>query len=173
MTLQDHIPLVDFYKIYLEHLKKSKYRLLLCLIARKADAPLLYKEIRENWSSFHDVTGDNILFMFAGENLDDIGNEQSLTYKNLDFKRDYFGHWMYLSLYNDCLVFDDNAGTNLGFMDYDFMLRIGEGHPRLNSNEEFSRVLKYKGIRNSLFKYYIFTTKFFVKYSSATRQFNI
>jgi len=84
MTLQDFIPLVDFYKIYRGHLKKSKYKLLLCLIARKADAPLL---------SLHDVTGENILFMFAGDTLEENREGPILTYWDLDFKSAYFGHW--------------------------------------------------------------------------------
>lgn len=137
MTLESFIPLVDFYKIYVEHLKKSKYKLLLCLIARKADVPLMFKEIRENWSSLHDVTGEHILFMFAGENLEDTNREQSLTYTDLDFKRGYLGHQIYLSLMDDCMIFSQKDSTHLGFMDYDFMLRIGEGHPRLNSDEDF------------------------------------
>lgn len=39
----------------------------MCLLARDADAEETYEQVKKYWYSFHDLTGRNILFVFAGK----------------------------------------------------------------------------------------------------------
>jgi len=80
MWREDKVPLKDFYSACKASLHRSGFKLLFCLVSRKADAPKVFDELRTNWSSFHDVTGADILFMFAGDNLNQIQHNSHILY---------------------------------------------------------------------------------------------
>jgi nucleoside phosphorylase len=60
------IPLRVFFSECLKAAEKAAYEIVLCLVAREGDAPEIYKEITRYWSSLHDLTGEGVLFVFAG-----------------------------------------------------------------------------------------------------------
>lgn len=65
---QSQVPLVDFYQNLLHAAKRAGYKMVLVALAREADSPAFYDDIKRYWSSLHDATGLDILFVFAGAN---------------------------------------------------------------------------------------------------------
>ena len=61
------IPIAQFYRLCLQAAAEGGFDVVLCLVGRKADSPRIYEEIVRNWSSLHDLTGEQILFVFAGD----------------------------------------------------------------------------------------------------------
>ncbi len=61
-----NIPIIDFYKYCLDCAYKRGFKWVLCLLAREADAEMSYRQIQKYWNSLHDLTGNQILFVFAG-----------------------------------------------------------------------------------------------------------
>lgn len=61
-----NIPIVDFYKKCLDCAYERGFKWVLCLLAREADAERFYGQIKGYWNSLHDLTGTEILFVFAG-----------------------------------------------------------------------------------------------------------
>ena len=64
------ISLAQFYGYCLEAAQQSGYYVAVCLIAREADSPNIYEELSKYWSSLHDLTGKEVLFLFAGDSID-------------------------------------------------------------------------------------------------------
>jgi hypothetical protein len=62
------VPLVEFYTNLLPAARSVGYKLVLTALARQADAPDFYEDVKRYWSSLHDATGPDILFVFAGAN---------------------------------------------------------------------------------------------------------
>lgn len=62
------VPLVEFYKNLLPEAQSVGYKLVLTALAREADAPDFYQDLKRYWSSLHDATGPDVLFIFAGAN---------------------------------------------------------------------------------------------------------
>src|SRR6266545_1546342 len=62
------VPLVEFYKNLLPAAESAGYKLLLTVLAREADSPSFYEDVRRYWTSLHDATGSDVLFVFAGAN---------------------------------------------------------------------------------------------------------
>ena len=60
------IPLRRFFLECLDAAQAAMYELILCLVAREGDAPEIYAEVTRYWSSLHDLTGEAVLFVFAG-----------------------------------------------------------------------------------------------------------
>lgn len=61
-----NIPIVDFYKYCLDCAYVRHFQWVLCFWAREADAEMYYIQIQRYWNSLHDLTGKQILFIFAG-----------------------------------------------------------------------------------------------------------
>lgn len=59
--------IVDFYKYCLDSADRRGFKWVLCLLAREADAERTYVQIARYWDSLHDLTGGEILFVFAGK----------------------------------------------------------------------------------------------------------
>jgi len=71
---------LSFSEFYDYFRRNCKYEVLITFIARTADAIEQYNEILKHWSSFHDLTGDHVAFVFAGQSTN---TKQSLGwYKN-------------------------------------------------------------------------------------------
>ncbi len=66
MFTTEEVSLVDFYRSSLALAREDKYEVVLCLVAREADAPGAYDEVFRTWESLDDLTGPKILFLFAG-----------------------------------------------------------------------------------------------------------
>lgn len=62
------VPLVEFYQNLLPAAQSVGYKLVLTALAREADSPRFYEDVKRYWSSLHDATGPDILFVFAGAN---------------------------------------------------------------------------------------------------------
>ncbi len=75
------VPLVEFYKNLLPAARSAGYKMVLTAVAREADAPAFYDDLKRYWSSLHDVTGPDILFVFAGANAAEELNEHGLTHR--------------------------------------------------------------------------------------------
>lgn len=75
------VPLVEFYKNLLPAARFVGYKLVLTALAREADAPDFYADVKRYWSSLHDATGPDILFVFAGANAAETLNNQGLRHK--------------------------------------------------------------------------------------------
>lgn len=61
-----NIPIVDFYIYCLESAYNNGFKWVLCFLGREADSEITYKQIQRYWSSIHDLTKNQILFVFAG-----------------------------------------------------------------------------------------------------------
>ncbi len=61
-----NIPIIDFYRYCLDYAYERGFKWVLCLLAREADAEMSYRQIKRYWNSLHDLTGNQILFVFAG-----------------------------------------------------------------------------------------------------------
>jgi len=157
MWIENRIPLVDFYNACKQNLKKADYKLLLCLISRRADSPELFEEIRKYWSSFHDVTGNSILFMFAGDNIYKLGSGSHILVDNVpsgDTKGFRAGAEIIYS--NSALISGDYI-TRLGGIDSTLLKSIHRGCPRIQENQDFeeshsleiSRLSRLVGIQES------------------------
>lgn len=61
------IPIVDFLKYSLDSAYQQGFSWVMLLLARDADAEDIYQQVKRYWDSLHDLTGKNILFVFAGK----------------------------------------------------------------------------------------------------------
>lgn len=77
-----NIPIVDFYKNCLDCAYERGFKWVLCLLAREADAEKFYRQIQTYWNSLHDLTGNQILFVFAGDLKEDDGYSSILYHEN-------------------------------------------------------------------------------------------
>lgn len=59
--------LVDYLKESMSLARKSDYLYVVCLISREADCPKIYEHIEKSWSSYHSLSGGNILILTAGK----------------------------------------------------------------------------------------------------------
>lgn len=75
------VPLVEFYRHLLPEARSAGYKIVLTALAREADAPAFYDDLKRYWSSLHDATGPDILFVFAGANAADELNERGLAHR--------------------------------------------------------------------------------------------
>ncbi|MFD9098320.1 hypothetical protein [Streptomyces collinus] len=62
------MPIVDFFQHMLPASRAAGYKIVLTMLVREADAPRIYQDIGRYWTSLHDATGPDILFVFAGAN---------------------------------------------------------------------------------------------------------
>lgn len=62
------VSLVEFYVNVLPAAAEVGYKIVLTALVREADAPGFYKDVKRDWSSLHDATGPDMLFVFAGAN---------------------------------------------------------------------------------------------------------
>jgi hypothetical protein len=69
MWVTEEVSLVDFYQSGLRLASEAGYDVVLCFIAREADAPDAYNELIRGWQSIDDLTGPKILFLFAGRSV--------------------------------------------------------------------------------------------------------
>jgi hypothetical protein len=63
--VRNHLSFQEFYQLCKKNGSGKGFRVIMSLVARYADAPGYYDELITNWSSFHDLTGDNVAFLFA------------------------------------------------------------------------------------------------------------
>lgn len=68
------VPIEQFYQECLISARKHNFSFLMCFVARDADARNEYDELKNNWHSLHDLTGDHILFTIAGMNVNQNRN---------------------------------------------------------------------------------------------------
>lgn len=136
MWREDKISLVDFYKRCKYGILEDDYLLLICLISRKADAPQFFKDIREYWSSFHDITGNKILFLFAGEEVKGMENEYWVTYTYPENNENHRNRRGKAIIYNSSSVVIGNK-PNINYYNKLTGNRIKIGHPRLESYDRF------------------------------------
>ena len=66
MYVTEEVSLTDFYGYGLNLAREASYSMVICFIAREADAPDAYDEIIKSWNSIDNLTGPKILFLFAG-----------------------------------------------------------------------------------------------------------
>lgn len=59
------LSLVEYYDKIIPRAKKQNYKWVISVIARHADAKMLYHHIEEDWASINDLTNDNVLFVFS------------------------------------------------------------------------------------------------------------
>ncbi len=69
MWAEKNISLVEFYKTALEAAQDSGYLYIACIVARYAEYEKGFDYLQKHWSSFHDLTGKEILFIVAGANV--------------------------------------------------------------------------------------------------------
>ena len=69
MWVTEEVSLVEFYESGLNLARDAGYEVVLCFVAREADAPKAYDGIFDAWRSLDDLTGPKILFLFAGRSV--------------------------------------------------------------------------------------------------------
>ncbi len=75
MWAEKNVSLVDFFKIMLSSRYSTKYMYVVTIIARKGDYKEVYKEIKNNWKSFNDLSGENILILLASDEIKENHDE--------------------------------------------------------------------------------------------------
>ena len=63
---QVEVPLGDFYHAVVDAGRTAKYLALLTALVREADSTSFYEDVSRYWSSLHDLTGPDVLFVLAG-----------------------------------------------------------------------------------------------------------
>ena len=64
-VVSDHT-LREFYQDIKENAFAAGYKLVITALVREADAPTFFEDVTRYWGSLDDVTGQDILFVFAG-----------------------------------------------------------------------------------------------------------
>jgi len=59
------LSLVEYFEKIIPAAKSKNYEWIVSVIARHADAKMLYRHIEEDWASINDLTNDKILFVFS------------------------------------------------------------------------------------------------------------
>lgn len=80
------IPIVDFIKYSLDAAYQSGFTWAMCLLAREADAEKTYDQIKRHWDSFHDITGNTVLFVFSGGQDAEEKPNQLLWHEAKDYR---------------------------------------------------------------------------------------
>lgn len=80
-----NMPIVDFYNCCLDCAYKRGFQWVLCLLAREADAESSYEQIQRYWNSLYDLTGSQILFVFAGAINEKNERDSALLYEHESF----------------------------------------------------------------------------------------
>jgi TIR domain len=78
--LISRVPLIEFYRNLLPSARMAGYKLVLTALVREADAPAFYEDVKRYWTSLHDATGPDILFVFAGANAAEELNEHGIRH---------------------------------------------------------------------------------------------
>lgn len=136
MWRQNQIPLVDFYELCKRNSGRFGYKLLICLVSRKAEAPLIFNELRQFWSSFHDVTGSEIIFMFAGDDLHKLPNSSDVLYIDHFAKSGHYSYPVREEVYNNNAKLA-GARLDMGYLSGSYLSNIKRGTPRIERNEDF------------------------------------
>jgi hypothetical protein len=143
------VPLVEFYQNLLPAAQMAGYKIVLTAVAREADSPRFYEDVRRYWTSLHDATGPDILFVFAGANaakeLDDYGiprrrDSVAVISDHIALARDDGKrrmHWQ---------------GSSRSPDDWDPMLTFRRGRPDLVPEEDLARdqTLEIQALRRFL-----------------------
>lgn len=98
-----NIPIVDFYKFCLESAYIKGFKWVMCFVAREADSEEEYRHIEKYWYSLHDLTGKDILFVFAGN----LGYENRMSSFVCHERQTYRG------IYNNSLRFMNKYNLTL------------------------------------------------------------
>jgi hypothetical protein len=80
MWVTEEVSLVEFYQSGLSLAKEAGYDVVMCFVAREADAPRAYDDLIKAWQSIDDLTGPKILFLFAGKSVR-AGHESENIYR--------------------------------------------------------------------------------------------
>lgn len=80
------IPIVDFLKYSLESAYERGFSWIMCLLARDADAEETYHQVKRYWNSLNDVTGNTILFVFAGKQGEEKLPDSLLWHEAKDYR---------------------------------------------------------------------------------------
>ena len=80
------IPIVDFLKYSLESAYEQGFSWIMCLLARDADAEETYQQVKRYWNSLNDVTGNTILFVFAGKPEEEKLPDSLLWHEAKDYR---------------------------------------------------------------------------------------
>lgn len=81
------IPLREFFQRLVESGRIHNYSLVITLVAREADCPKVFRNIKRNWISLDDLTNENVIFILSG-NID-VGKSElySITNHNYTLER--------------------------------------------------------------------------------------
>lgn len=80
------IPIADFLKYSLESAYEQGFSWIMCLLARDADAEETYQQVKRYWNSLNDVTGNTILFVFAGKQGEEKLPDSLLWHEAKDYR---------------------------------------------------------------------------------------
>jgi hypothetical protein len=67
MWIEENVPITEFFEYAMQSAYKNGHLYVGCLIARQAEFESGFEYIRKNWESFHDLTGEELILVFAGE----------------------------------------------------------------------------------------------------------
>ncbi|HEY5593517.1 MAG TPA: hypothetical protein VIK55_21185 [Paludibacter sp.] len=98
------LPFEQFNSILQGCAKKKEFELIIYLVARNADTPKLFNEIEANWSSLHDITGKNILFVVVN------GQSHKWTSNRNQIEGEYGFH-----LFSPYCLLSSSIDTRIGF----------------------------------------------------------
>jgi Uncharacterized protein containing a TIR (Toll-Interleukin 1-resistance) domain len=79
-------PIVDFFKYSLESAYQRGFTWVMCLLARDADVEETYQQVKRYWDSLHDLTGMNILFVFAGKQTQEKQSNSLLRHEDETYR---------------------------------------------------------------------------------------
>lgn len=78
---QSTVPLVEFYSKLVPAARGAGFKLLITALAREADAPSFFEDVRRYWTSLDDATGPYVLVLFAGPvRSNELGNANVVHY---------------------------------------------------------------------------------------------
>lgn len=150
-----NIPIVDFYEKCLDCAYERGFKWVLCFLAREADAEKFYRQIKKYWNSLHDLTGTEILFVFAGSLKEEDEYSSVLTHE--------YETWR--GLRNATLHIVDKEAPTIPYYQYpkiDFN-KHSFGIVKVNHTRSISELRDYLGLPEKVIPSLVFTPTYRVE----------
>lgn len=116
------IPIVDFLKFCRKGARDKGYYWISCILSRTSDSKKLYENIKEDWQSLDSITGNKLLVLLAGNEIDSTdesyGHCHNLNSCITDSQESYIKRY---NPFATIISNDNRIKTNLSSVRYDIL----------------------------------------------------
>lgn len=125
------VKLTNFYQKLIPVAEKAGYKIIITALIREADSTGFYRDVKRYWSSLHDVTGQDVLFVFAGRNAADELDEHGIAHGREP-----------IAFYSEELAMTGNSKGYMrwgGYIRKHFYQELNSGTPTITGKENIAR----------------------------------